>query len=102
MINLIVSIFALIGLCESLYFIVHLIEKMNKNSNKQENKRYYWYVNYSFGNGSGSAFIWSSTKIFNLNYYAVAIKEDDPNINGNIVITSFIEVSKEFYEINNQ
>ena len=101
MVELIVTIFAGLGFFSLVHFSVHLIEKMNKNIKHPKNKElYYWYITYAFSNGCGSIFVCTNTILFKFKKMGEEIKKDMPNMKGGVIITSFVRISKDLYEIN--
>ena len=105
MIKLIVTIFAGLGFCASVHFVIHLIGKLDKNAKKEIqpiNNIFYWYVIYCFNNGSGRIFLTTTTKDFKLKDFEDEIRKGIPRKESNIVIDSFTEVTKEFYEANTE
>lgn len=102
MIELIVTFFAGIGFLASVRFVICLIGKLDKNAKNEidpTDNKHYWYVVYSFKNGSGSIFISTFTEKFNIKELSDEISKDIPN-ESKVIINSFIEISKEFYEAN--
>ena len=102
MVELIVTIFAGLGFCASVHFVIGLIGKLDKNAKKEiepTDDKHYWYIVYSFKNGNGSMFISTFTEIFNIKELRDEIKKDIP-YESNVIINNFIEVTKEFYEAN--
>lgn len=99
MVELIVSIFAGLGFCSFIHFVIHLIEKMDKNiKHPQNDELYYWYITYAFPNGCGSIFVCTNTILFKFKEMGKEIKEGTPNMKGDVTITSFVRISKEIYE----
>ena len=104
MIELIVTIFAGLGFCSSVHFVIHLIEKLDRNAKKQvesTDKIYYWYVTYNYNKGNGRILTTTVTKNFKLSDFEDVIRKSI-SISGTIIINSFVEVSKEFYEMNTE
>ena len=102
MIELIVTIFAGLGFCASVHFVIGLIGKLDKNAKKEiepTDDKHYWYIVYSFKNGNGSMFISTFTEIFNIKEVEDEIKKDIP-YESKVIISNFIEVSKAFFEAN--
>ena len=102
MVELIVTIFAGLGFCASVHFVIGLIEKLDKNAKKeieQTDDKHYWYIVCSFKNGNGSMFISTFTEIFNIKEVEDEIKKDI-HCESKVIINNFIEVTKEFYEAN--
>ena len=101
MVELIVTIFAGLGFFSLVHFSVHLIEKMNKNIKSPKNKElYYWYITFACPNGCGCIFVCTNTILFEFKKKGEEIKEGIPKMKGGVIITSFVRISKELYEIN--
>ena len=104
MVELIVTIFDGLGFCASAYLLIHLIGKLNRNTKKQvesTDKIYYWYVTYNYNKGNGRILTTTVTKNFKLSDFEDVIRKSI-SISGTIIINSFVEVSKEFYEMNTE
>ena len=101
MVELIVAIFAGLGFCYSVQFVIRLIEKMNKNIKSPQNKElYYWYITYTYHFGSGSFFIATNTENLRLEEIRESILKDNSETSAPIIITNFIRVSDGMFKAN--
>ena len=99
--EIIVGIFAGLGFCSSVQFVIHLIERMNKNIKSPQNKElYYWYITYTCQFSSGSFFMATNTENLKLEEIRESILKDNSEMSAPIIITNFIRVSEGTFKAN--